>query len=59
MLPQEPYKMVNIFEGLICTLGQMLDTITSISMVKVDGDIMYRTGWVSCVAQKNNSSLKP
>lgn len=36
--------MVDVFEGLISTLSQMLNTIIFISAMKIDGDL--RTGVV-------------
>ena len=51
--------MINIFEGLIGTLGQMLDITILNRVVKLDGGITYRTCGVSCITQKDDSLLEP
>jgi ABC-type dipeptide/oligopeptide/nickel transport system ATPase subunit len=50
--------MVSVLERLIGTLSQMLGTMVSISATELDETTYWARG-VSCIAQKNDSSLKP
>lgn len=51
--------MVNVFKRLIGTLSQMLGMMISMSAMELDDKITYRTRGVSCITQKNDSSLEP